>query len=230
MAKKIAKQRKQKRKPAPAAQRRHRPERRRKSPPFNRDNPNAWLDHITENLPPFIRSVCKSVYHESLLVRLPEQPLLCAFEMTSRGHVDTKSAKDFIMLNLDQERVAQYRALVRQEDPEERLPSAHVFAAFSYTRGHVPQVSVADDGWRVMHLYAGAPAFDNGVAFDAMADPKHYTQSACLVAVHPVVQHLMAQYPCIVYALRARSFTQFQYDPANYFAPQAQHDDCGFVV
>jgi hypothetical protein len=57
----------------------------------------------------------------------------------------------------------------------------------------------------------------------------HFTQSANLVSVHPVVFQAMRQHVCIVNALQARSFKEFGYDPANYFAPQEPHDNCGFV-
>ncbi len=74
-----------------------------------------------------------------------------------------------------------------------------------------------------------AKAFDTGVQFDALRDPKHYTQSAGLVAVHPLVYHLIAEHPCIVFTLRWRAFDAFKYDPAKYFAPEG-HDECGFVA
>ena len=89
MAKKIPDQRKQKRKPAQAKRKSPRPERQRALPPLNCENPNAWLDHITGNLPPFIRSLCKSVYYEKLLVRPPERAVLCKDGMTPQGGVLT---------------------------------------------------------------------------------------------------------------------------------------------
>jgi len=103
-------------------------------------------------------------------------------------------------------------------------------SAFRCAGGNVPQAVPDADAWQLIHLYAAAPAFDNGAAFDGTAQPKHYTQSAGLVAVHPVVYHLTGQFPCIVWTLRARSFMRFNHDPANYFAPQSQHDNCGFVL
>ena len=210
--------------------------------PFDPNDPNAWINHITET-PPFIRSLCKSLYHESPLVRWPQRALLCQWGMTSQDRIGVidENDPDWTLRNMPApERMlppgdAQYDALVRQEDPEALAPGARIgwpfaAAAFKYTGGNVPQAEAGADAWRLLHLYAGAPAFDNGVEFDAMPNPKHYTQSAGLVAVHPVVHLLMAQHPCIVHTLRARAFTKFNYDPANYFPHEAPPDDCGFVI
>ncbi len=216
----------------------------RKYPPFNPGNPNEWFDAIMQDQPAFIRSLCRSLRYESLLVRLPmpTRTKLCKWGMTVTGRIgipDDANAADVVgnmptpeqMLRQDDE---EYAVLVRQEDPEALNPGAQSFwafaaAGFRYGGGVVPQAPPEADGWKTRHLYAGAPALAAGVAFDATRDPNHYTQSAGIVAVHPVVDHLMALHPCMVFTLRWRAFDAFRYDPANYFAPQAGHDACGFV-
>ena len=84
--------------------------------------------------------------------------------------------------------------------------------------------------WEVVHIYPVLTGYAAGNRDEAAHAARQYTQSAGWVAVHPVVFHLMAQYPCIVNTLRARVFTSFNYDPTNYFAPEAVPDNCGFVL
>jgi hypothetical protein len=187
--------------------------------------------------PPFLRSLCKSLYQEPLLVRWPQRALLCKWGMTSQGRIgplidenDPEGTRDRTpapdrMLPPDD---AEYAALVRQEDPEANLPWAFAVAAFKYAGGHVPQPPPGADKWVVLHLYDALTRYAVGNQDEAYLAAKHYTQSTNLVAVHPVVQHLMAQYPCIVNVLQRRAFDTFGYDPANQFG-EGGHDNCGFV-
>ncbi len=60
---------------------------------------------------------------------------------------------------------AEYAALVRQEDPEVLNPGLHngwpfAVAAFKFAGGSVPQGPPDVNKWQLLHLYAGAPAFD----------------------------------------------------------------------
>jgi hypothetical protein len=128
---------------------------------------------------------------------------------------------------LGDEEQAAYEALVGQEDPDALGPGpdrnwrAWSVGAFRYAEGCVPQPPEGAEAWTIRHLYVlDAP----------MVEQKyHFTQSANLVAVHPVVHRLLAQYPCILKTLQARAFATFGYDPANQFAPEREHDNCGFV-
>jgi len=206
-------------------------------PPFDPNDPNAWLDHITGTLPPFIRSLCKSLYHERLLVRLPSRAVLCNYGMTSRGRVMVVDEDDPNRTHIEmppQKRVlgdeeqAAYEAQVGQEDPNALGPGpdrnwwAWAVSAFRYAGGCKPESPQGADCWQIRHLYS----LDG---FPLREQKYHFTQSADLVAVHPVVQCLMEQYPCIAKTLQARVFCAFQYDPANQFASGRGPDNCGFV-
>jgi hypothetical protein len=52
-------------------------------------DPNTCPDN-----PPFIRSLCKSLYYENLLVRLPKEAKLCRYGMTSRVRVGVVDEND----------------------------------------------------------------------------------------------------------------------------------------
>ena len=209
--------------------------------PFDPNDPNPWLDHISEN-PPFIRSLCKSLYHESFLVRLPLRAWLCDWGMTSQGRVgpmipelpDADEAGKMLD-NWPQAPTvaagdAKYAALVRQEDPESRQAWAHAVAAFKYAEGVVPQAAPGADAWQLRHVYEPLTRWGAGGEVEANRAAKHYTQSAGWVALHPLIHHLMAEHPCILKTLQARVFSTFKYDPEELFAPGRAHNNCGFVV
>ena len=187
--------------------------------PIDPVHPDTWINKITLNQPPFIQSLCKSLYCEPWLVRAPARPKLCRWGMTSQGRIGPLIDEDD----------ADYAALVRQEDPEANSPWAFAVAAFKYAGGNVPQPTPGADKWEVVPLYEALTRYMAGNQEEAHRAAKHYTQSVNLVAVHPVVYHLMSEYPCIVSTLQARAFTAFLYDPAEQFAPGAAHDNCGFV-
>ena len=129
---------------------------------------------------------------------------------------------------LGDEEQAAYEAQVGQEDPNALGPGpdrnwwAWAVAAFRFAKGYRPEPPKGAEQWCTCHLYS----LD---VFLPREQRYHFTQSANLVAVHPVVQSLMAQYPCIAKTLQARAFCAFRYDPANQFAPGTGHDNCGFV-
>ena len=94
--------------------------------PFDPQNPIEWINEITQNDPQFIRCLCKSLYWESHLVRLPARAILCNWGMTSQGRVGVVDENDPETTRINTpplERMLragdpQYDALVRQEDPE----------------------------------------------------------------------------------------------------------------
>ena len=169
-------------------------------------------------------------------MRLPREAKLCQYGMTSRVRVavEDENDPDWTMRNkpLREQMLpvgdAEYDALVRQQDPEAQEPWAYAVSAFKRMGGCVPQ-AVPPEGWQVLLLYEALTRWGAaGNRDEAAQAARHFTQSANLVAVHPVVQHLMAQYPCIVKTMQQRVFETFMYDPRTWFSPGEGHDICGF--
>lgn len=209
--------------------------------PFDPNNPNAWIDQITADDPPFARSLCKSLYHEPLLARWPTRSLICKRGMTADGRIGLLEAPaeaaiamprpDRMLREGDEE----YTLLVQQEDPNALNPGPAVpwpfaMAAFKRCGGNLPAAAPGSCEWRVIHLYDELihPILGNAAA-SARAG-WHFTQSAALVALHGLACSAKRQYPTIERVLRAKAFTTFNYDPLNQFAPDVDHDDCGFVT
>ena len=212
-------------------------------PQFDPDDPDVWLDHITENAPPFIKSLCKCLYYENLLVRSANRAILCDWGRTSQGRFGVISEEDpawTVEIMPPQGRMLpagdeHYKALVLQEDPEAAAPWAYAAAAFKYAGGNVPQAPPGADAWRLIHVYPNLNRITPGNRDEVALAAAHFTQSANLVAVHPVVCHLIADYPCILRTIEARAFTAFgdhdSYDPLQQFVPgRGRHDKAGFVL
>jgi hypothetical protein len=129
----------------------------------------------------------------------------------------------------------QFEAMVRQEDQgEPATPWAYAAAAFKYAGGNVPQPTPGVDNWKLLHLYPSLDRIVLGDLESIFLAATHFTQSANMVAVHPLVHQLMADHPCILSVLQARMFTAFgienRYDPERKFAPGENHDLTGFVL
>lgn len=197
-------------------------------------DPNIYRD-----APPFIHCLCKSLYYENLLVRLPDRAVVCHDGMTPAGRIGRIDLDNpevslagllFAPDTLKTEELADYETQVGQEDPDAVGPGfdrnwwAWAVAAFRYAGGIKPESPKGAEGWTVLHLYH----------MDLIQVDKHryhFTQSANLVAVHPVAQHLLAEQPCLLKSLQKRVFDKFGYDPLGQIAPGQNHDErTGFAV
>lgn len=97
--------------------------------------------------------------------------------------------------------------------------------AFAFARGQHP------NDWTFHHLYDGiVPFHGRKKTLDAQKHGRHFTETAGMVTVHPLVQELYDHCACIRRTLRARSFTQFKYDPDEYFEKGRPHNERGFVI
>jgi hypothetical protein len=82
------------------------------------------------------------------------------------------------------------------------------------------------------HLYDGQHPFAGSAeSLRSQDEGDHYTQTAGVVAVHPLVNQLWSVSPAIAHSLRARAFARFGYDPDKALAAEGrEHDAFGFVT
>lgn len=104
-------------------------------------------------------------------------------------------------------------------------PAIH---AYLVAGGERPTRQQKDFGWDIHHLYLGLSAVPNREATHAVKHGLHFTQSAGLVAIHPVADALYAEDPAFAECLRRESFNRFGYDPDKLFC-NGPHDEFGFV-
>jgi hypothetical protein len=83
--------------------------------------------------------------------------------------------------------------------------------------------------WNIHHIYDGQFPYPGNPrpSLHAVKHPRHFTQSAGLVAVHSIAHALANEFAVFAWRLRAEAFLRFGYDPEGVFS-EAQ-DEFGFV-
>jgi len=93
-------------------------------------------------------------------------------------------------------------------------------ASFLYAGGERPERVGSRNRWSIHHLYSGKfPYVGRTETLHAVKHGDHFTNSAGLIAVHPILDAMCDEYPCIAWYLRARAFERFGYDPDHVFSP-----------
>lgn len=97
-------------------------------------------------------------------------------------------------------------------------PNGPAIAAFLFGGGIRPSRYGSSNAWSVHHLYSGKfPYPSKPTTTHAAKRGDHFTQSAGLVAVHPVADALVDEFPPFTWLLRAHAFLRFAYDPDEVF-------------
>lgn len=100
----------------------------------------------------------------------------------------------------------------------DRRSNGPAIAAFLFAGGERPSRVGSRNSWSIHHLYSGKFPFLNRTAtLHAVKHGDHFTNSAGLVAAHPILDAMCDEYPCIAWYLRARAFERFGYDPDQVF-------------
>lgn len=100
--------------------------------------------------------------------------------------------------------------------------------AFLVAGGERPKRYGSNNQWNIHHLYSSKfPYIGKRESLHAVKDGKHFTQSAGLVAAHPIADVMCDEFPEFAWFLRAQSFRRFGYDPDGAFA--ASIDEFGFA-
>lgn len=105
-------------------------------------------------------------------------------------------------------------------------PAIH---AYLVAGGERPTRRYKQYGWDIHHLYVGLPTAVRRNGIHAVKSELHFTQSAGLVAVHPIADALYEEDLDFAELLRRESFNRFGYDPDGLYTT-APHDNFGFVA
>lgn len=91
-------------------------------------------------------------------------------------------------------------------------------AAFLLAGGARPQRFGSHNAWSIHHIYDGKfPYPFKNNTLHAVKHGDHFTNSAGLVAVHPISDAICNEIPFFAWYLRAKSFQKFSYDPDGVF-------------
>ena len=87
--------------------------------------------------------------------------------------------------------------------------------AFIYAGGErPPKRSKPSKGWNIHHIYDNKHPWPGASGtLHSVKDGEHFTQSAGLVAIHPIAEALAEEYFYFSWLLRYESYVRFSYDP-----------------
>jgi hypothetical protein len=109
----------------------------------------------------------------------------------------------------------------------DRRSNGPAVMAYLVAHGERPKRRGRNDCWTVHHIYDGKHPYDLGrTTLHAAKQPLHFTQSAGLVAIHPVAHALADEFAVFAWRLRAEAFCRFEYDPDGVFS--RTQDSYGF--
>jgi hypothetical protein len=101
--------------------------------------------------------------------------------------------------------------------------------AFLVSGGVRPTRFGSHNLWSVHHIYSGKfPYMGKRSTLHAIKHGLHFTQSAGVVAVHPIADGMCDEYPFFAWLLRAEAFRRFGYDPDGVFT-DLPTDQFGFA-
>lgn len=107
-------------------------------------------------------------------------------------------------------------------------PNGPAIASFQLAGGERPVRFGSSNRWSIHHLYSGKfPYCGRQRTTHAAKLGIHFTQSAGLIAAHPIADALADEYPFFAWLLRARTFNSFGYDPDGVFS--GLQDSYGFA-
>lgn len=127
-----------------------------------------------------------------------------------------------------------YPALIKDEAAKIRIqldprPNGPAIASFLFAGGQRPMCFGSTNAWSIRRLYSGKfPYIGRTDSLSSQRDGKHFTQSAGLVAAHPLADALADEFPAFSWLLRARAFQMFGYDPDHVFT-DGKIDEFGFA-
>jgi hypothetical protein len=114
--------------------------------------------------------------------------------------------------------------------PLDTRSNGPAIVAFLVAGGVRPCRYGSHNSWSVHHIYSGKfPYMGKTNTLHAAKNGLHFTQSAGLVAVHPIADGICDEYPFFSWLLRAEAFRRFGYDPDGVFA-ESPPDQLGFVA
>ncbi len=187
-------------------------------------NLEKWFEEeIGDIEPECLKEIFLKIYHSyDELCQFPKSSLLL-IEGCDRQPEDGKKMK-----------YHRYPELIKNTAKEKGIgldsrPNGPAIAAFEFADGIRPQRYGSKNKWHIHHLYSGKfPYFGKSETMHAAKNGLHFTQSAGLVAVHPILDALCDESPAFTWFLRYLSWKKFGYDPDGVFSQVI--DEYGFDI
>ena len=202
---------------------------------YNLSSPKSILEPVVlDDLPGWF---------ERELIQVPDQPFRLVLQSVAANldafvHWACESLLlwpgcDRIPFADQRQKYHSYPSHIRQDAKAKRItldsrPNGPAIAAFHIAGGNRPPRFGSSNSWSIHHLYSGKfPFLERGRTMHAAKNGTHFTQSAGLVAIHPIADAVVDEFPFATWLLRAHAFNRFGYDPDGVFSPV--RDEFGFV-
>ena len=203
--------------------------------PYNLDSPNGLVEPFDATNPArwFVREASQ-VESEPLrqILQLVAGNLMEFIRWPARAMLLWDGC-DRIKLEGEKQRYHSYPDKVRELAKRSGVKldtraNGPAIVAFHLAGGTRPERFGSSNAWSIHHVYSGKfPYLERTETMHAIKNGRHFTQTAGLIATHPVADALSDEFPFFAWLLRAESFRLFGYDPDGVFS--AQQDDLGFA-
>lgn len=121
------------------------------------------------------------------------------------------------------------RAAKAVKAPLDTRSNGPAIVSFLIAGGERPKRFGSHNSWSIHHIYSGKfPYIGKPSTLHAAKSGQHFTQSAGVVAVHPIADGMCDEYPFFAWLLRAEAFRRFGYDPDGVFSDMSL-DQFGFI-
>ena len=186
------------------------------------DQLEIWFKNEIAELPDSIKGILSIVYqNKDEFIKWPEKCLLL-WKGADRVPEQKGKLKYHHYPELIREVAKKYKI------PLDSRPNGPAITAFLIADGKRPERYGSKNSWSIHHLYSGKFSYPNSTVkpLHAVKDKLHFTQSAGLVAVHPIIDALFDEVPAVSWYFRYLSFEKFMYDPMEIFSSDT--DKFGF--
>ena len=100
----------------------------------------------------------------------------------------------------------------------DRRTNGPAIMSYLLAGGERPKRREGNHEWTIHHIYDGKFPIKQGYeTLRAVTEGEHFTQSAGLVAIHPIAEALADEYFFFAWQLRWEAYKRFGYDPQNIF-------------
>ena len=96
------------------------------------------------------------------------------------------------------------------------LSNGPAINSYQLAQGKRPNRRGNSHGWSIHHIYNGDFPYHNN-SIHAVKEGKHFTQSAGLLAAHPLADALFEEFDIFAWYVRAKAYQKFGYDPDQVF-------------
>jgi hypothetical protein len=168
---------------------------------------NEWFNDEIQNIPDYQRKILKIVVDNlNDFVVWPEKALLLNMGVTRKKSERHEYPKSII------------NAAKKKNIRLDSRSNGPAIAAFEFAKGVRVKRYSNNIKWTCNHLYSGKFPYPGRTrTLHAVKNKYHFTQSAGIIAIHPIADALFDEYPEFAWYLRVLAFRKFKYDPDRVF-------------